>query len=57
MMTFFFFLNVSIELAYVALKVQVLVVFEDLILFDHDLVVHQSGQELGEQDLLVGLFD
>lgn len=54
---FFFFQTVSIQLAFVALVAQVLVVFEDLTLFDHDLVVHQSVQELGEHDLFVDLFD
>jgi len=48
MMTFFFFHSVSIQLAFVSLKAQILVVFEGLTIFDHDLVVHQSGQELDE---------
>jgi len=57
MMTFFFFQSVSIQLAFIALKAHVLIVFEGLTLFDHDLVVHQYGQELGEQNLSVCLFD
>jgi len=52
-MTLFFFQNVSIQLAFVALMAQILVIFEVLTLSDHDLVDHQSGQEMGEQNLSV----
>jgi len=57
MATFFFFHSISIQLAFVATLARVLVVFEGLKLSNHDLVVHQSGQELAEKNLSIGLSD